>query len=49
MRHNSQVAHMANELTRDTVRPIRGVEDVEGAPVWKADKYNEITKFSKQE
>ena len=47
MRQVHQLAHMSTGTTHDTIRPIRGVEDVEGAPIWNSDKYNEIVNFKK--
>lgn len=49
MRQFKPLGHMANEITQDTVRPIRGVEDVEGAPIWSHDEYGKIVRFKKEE
>ena len=35
-------------FTEDSVRPIRGVEDVEGAPIWSSTKYRTIEYFRKK-
>ena len=47
MRQVKQFAQMDTGTTYDTIRPIRGVEDVEGAPIWNPDKYNDIIKYQK--
>lgn len=49
MRKLQPIAHCTTALTADTVRPIRGVEDVDGAPIWSHDEYNKIISFKKKE
>jgi len=49
MRKLQPIAHATTALTHDTVRPIRGVEDVEGGPMWSHDEYNKIIYYKKEE
>ena len=49
MRKFEPLGHKATEITSDTVRPIRGIEDVEGAPIWSNDEYNKIIYYKKSE
>lgn len=49
MRRNQPWAQADGGLTQDTQRPIRGIEDVEGAPIWDPVNYKKISHYKKPE
>ena len=49
MRKYHPLAQVTNAITADSERPIRGVEDVDGAPIWSPDVYDKVVYYKKSE